>query len=119
MIALLTDPWFEAEFYGQVTSKGLRRQGARIEGAQGLFLWCPCRFGASAGAHGLIVPFANPRNAPQVPPDHGPHRPGNPQGPRPRWRMSGTSLRDLTLAPSIAVSQPECWHGFIRNGAVS
>lgn len=120
MKASLTDPWFEAEFYGKVTDTVLVRQGANIEGAQGLWLWCPCAYGNNARAHGLIVPFANPRNAPPVPASHGPHSARNPNGPRPRWHMVGTSLTDLTLSPSIAVGHdPECWHGFIRNGVVT
>lgn len=131
----LTDRWFEAEFYGQVfkdrpctdphcavvspqphTHSGWIRQGARIEGAQGLFLWCPCGYGTDK-CHGLIVPFANPRNAPPLPPNHGPiSRDGKA---RPRWQMTGTSLADLSTQPSIAVGEaPECWHGYITNGDV-
>jgi len=116
---LLTDPWFEAEFYGEVADQGqsYRRHGSRIDGAQGLFLWCPCHYGDARRGHGLIIPFANPRNAPEVPPEHGPHS-ARGDAKRPRWRMSGTGLSDLTLAPSVAVGKPECWHGFIQNGVV-
>jgi hypothetical protein len=130
----LTDPWFEAEFYGNVLP-GIRpggeggeftMQGPQIEGAQGLFLWCPCGFGDpryrtpdGGKPHGLIVPFANPRNAPPVPPDHGPKSATTPDGPRPRWQMSGAGLADLTLSPSVAVGHdPQCWHGWIQNGEV-
>lgn len=130
----LTDTWFEAEFYGGVFENrlctdadccitaqphhhsGYRRQGTEIERAQGLFLWCPCRYGTD-DCHGLLVPFANPRNAPALPNDHGPVAR---DGRHPRWTMTGTGLHDLTLTPSIAVGgSPECWHGYITNGAVT
>lgn len=134
MAKRLTDPWFEAEFFGQIRADGRawRRQGAAIEGAQGLFLWCPCGYGAldadgqerypldlslnKGRPHGLLVPFSNPRNAPPVPPDYGPvaH-----DGSHPRWTMTGTGLHDLSLTPSIAVGEPECWHGYITKGEVT
>ncbi len=118
MIARLTDPWFEAEFYSHATGTSHRRQGLSIEGAQGLFLFCPCRYGQTEHAHCLIIPFANPRNAPPVPADHGPtSRDGSY---RPRWTMTGTGLGDLTLTPSVDVgSLPACWHGFITAGVVT
>jgi hypothetical protein len=106
----LTDPWFEAEFYGNVTGGSFCCQGASIEGAQGIFLFCPCR-----GGHALIIPFANPRNAPPVPPEHGPSDRGGTH--RPRWQMTGTGLADLTLSPSVDVGD-SCWHGFITGGEV-
>jgi hypothetical protein len=62
-----------------------------------------------------MIPFANPRNAPAVPADHGPQSKLNPDGPRPRWIMSGTSLEDLTLTPSIDTG---CWHEYITLGEV-
>lgn len=112
----LTDPWFEAEFYGKVSATGFTRQGSSIDGAQGLFMWCPCGYGTDK-CHGLIVPFANPRNAPLLPPDHGPtSRDGSHH---PRWAMSGTELHDLTLSPSVDVGEPSCWHGHITNGEVT
>ncbi len=129
----LDDPWFGAEFYGQIEpgapdgSKGgsFTMQADRMEGAQGLALWCPCgfndpRFRTPDGGrpHWLLVPFLNPRNAPPCPPDHGPHRTGDKNAPRPRWSVSGNYLHDLTITPSIAVGSPECWHGFITNGAI-
>lgn len=111
----LADPWFEAEFYGDATATGHRRRPS-IDGAQGLFLWCPCGL-AGKPVHGLLVPFANPRNAPPAPPDHGPvSRDGKRN---PRWTMSGTGLDDLSLTPSIDVGDDHCWHGFITNGEVT
>lgn len=130
----LTDPWFEAEFIGRVdpATGSHARQGGQIDGAQGLFLYAPCHYGETAGAHGLIVLFANPQGAAVVP--AGDHYP------TPRWTMSGAGLDDLSLSPSIdcTVDPPEhaearramgllpgecapgrrCWHGFITNGEV-
>lgn len=37
-----------------------------------------------------------------------------------RWAVSGSSLADLTLSPSINLTGPGCgWHGWIRNGEVT
>lgn len=127
----LNDRWFEAEFVGAISDQGSFRRLPSIEGAQAVFLWCPCAFGNDARAHGLIVPFANPRNAPSVPAAF---------QPAPRWQMTGTGLDDLTLSPSIDCTRenPEhtaarlavglkpgecspghmCWHGWIQNGEV-
>jgi hypothetical protein len=133
MRARLADPWFEAEFYGHVSATGLRRQGGNIDGAQGLFLWCPCGYQVldadgkekypldlslkKGRPHGVMIPFANPRNALACPADHGPV---DRAGGHPRWTMTGTGLDDLTLTPSVAVGgAPECWHGFITNGEVT
>ena len=128
----LTDPWFEAEFIGNIGPDGsFRRQGANIDGAQGIFLYSPCAFGEEGGVHAVVVPFANPRNAPPVPANFEPAT---------RWAVTGTGLDDLSLYPSIdcTVERPEhmeanrraglgpgecspgrrCWHGFITNGEV-
>lgn len=119
MIARLDDPWFEAEFYGNANERGgYTRQGARIEGAQGVFLWCPCAYGHDERAHGLIIPFANPRNASQLPPNHGPHTRNDPNH-RVRWNMGGSGLGNLTITPSVDVGTPSCWHGFITNGEIT
>ncbi len=93
-----------------------------IKGADGLLFWCPCGYGKpefpidGARPHGVVVSFANPIDAPPVPPDAGSmNREGKPS----RWVVSGTGLHDLTLSPSIAVgANPECWHGWIQNGKV-
>ena len=119
----LTDPWFEAEFYGEATVLSHRLQGNKIEGAQGLFLWCPCGYGKKefpvegARPHGVMIPFANPRNAPELPECHGPTSKDGKH--RPRWTMTGTGLEDLTITPSVDVGNNSCWHGFIKNGEVS
>lgn len=129
----LTDPWFDARFYGQVSPTGCcLLPDDTIVGAQGLRLWCPCGYGAldEAGQemypldlslnkgrpHAIIVPFANPVGAPLPPVDHGPvSRDGSHH---PRWTAAGARLDDLTITPSIAVGPPDCWHGDITNGEV-
>lgn len=118
MIARLTDPWFEAEFGGKGTERGsFTRQGGVIDGAQLLFLWCPCAFGKDSRAHGLIVPFANPRNASIVQANFG--ITGRDGKTKTRWNIArGTGLSDLTLTPSIDVGEPSCWHGYIVSGEV-
>lgn len=136
--APLTDPWFEAEFYGEADDKGFRiahEDGSPMTfaEAQGLFLWCPCGYGEldkegkerypldlslnCGRPHGILIPFANPPSGVQLPPEHGPKsRDGSTH---PRWTVSGSGLHDLTITPSIAVgSDPECWHGWITNGEV-
>ncbi len=139
MIARLLNAWFEAGFYGEVTVPDTWREthedgsAMTFAEAQGLFLWCLCGFGLLGKdgkerypldlslnlgrPHGLIIPFANPPSGVQLPPDHGPvSRDG---ATHPRWIVSGSSLADLTITPSIAVGKdPECWHGFITNGEV-
>lgn len=128
----LTDPWFEAEFIGDITETStFRRLGGHIQGAQGVFFYGPCGYGREDGTHAIVVAFANPRNAAAVPPGF---------KPLPRWTITGSSLDDLTLTTSIdcTVEKPEdvaahraaglnagecapgrmCWHGFITNGEV-
>lgn len=119
----LTDLWFDAQFLGEMTVTGHKYIDG-IDGAQGIFFWCPCGFGKpefpldGGRPHGVIVPFRNPRNAPQLAPDVGPHSRNNPDA-HPRWTVSGTGLADLTLSPSIDVGAPgSCWHGFITDGQV-
>lgn len=37
-----------------------------------------------------------------------------------RWSVSGTSLADMTLSPSINLTGPGCgWHGFVTGGEVT
>lgn len=129
----LSEPYFDAEFIGRIDENGsFWRQGASIEGAQGILLVSPCGYPVREGTHSVIVPFANPRNAPAVPANF---------LPVPRWQMSGTGLDDLTISPSVdcTVERPEhvtshramgigagecspgrrCWHGWITNGEVT
>lgn len=120
----LTDPWFDAKFIGGYSADGKsHHELPSIEGAQGVFFWCPCGYGKpefpidGGRPHGVEVLFANPRNAPPPPPDAGPHSKSDPSV-HPRWTMSGSSLDDLTCAPSVDVGNPSCWHGYITNGEV-
>jgi len=80
-----------------------------VDGANAVLFDCPC------GQHVNLIAFEPTINAPLSP--SGLSSNGG------RWkRESGTTLGDLTLAPSIAVkSAPgvECWHGYIRNGEVT
>jgi hypothetical protein len=124
----------DAHFLGQCTERGFTRQDS-IEGAQGVMFQCPsCGAGKEQGeedgrrfirgAHYIRVCFSNPRGA-SVAPDAV-------AGGKPRWELvSGTSLNDLTLSPSINCDIPwrddagvehasSCkFHGYVRNGDAS
>jgi hypothetical protein len=138
--ARLTDPWFEAEFYGEVAHDDSWRiahedgSPMTFNEAQGLFIWCPCGYGVldadgnerypldlslnRGRPHGVLIPFANPPSGIPLPPEHGPV--SNNDSSHPRWTVSGTSLHDLTITPSVVVGKnPGCWHGFIRNGDIT
>ena len=107
----LDDPHFEAQFIAQTEGNNFRTLDS-IDGAQGLLMYCPCGEG-----HHCQIPFANPRNAPQLTPNFGPvSRDGKTHF---RWTMTGTGLSDLTLTPSVDIGKDKsCWHGFITNGEV-
>lgn len=115
----------------------LSRQDS-VEGMQGVMFQCPsCGAGLERGeedgrrfirgAHYIRAFFANPQGAPVAPHDADLRTDGNPN---PRWTMSGTSIDDLTLTPSIncdipwkdkdGVEHPSgCkFHGFVTNGDV-
>jgi hypothetical protein len=125
----LTDPWFDATFFGfvakneqgQYTSRHVHedRRPVTFAEAQGVQFWCPCGFGKPAfpidggRPHLVMVPF----NGRGLPDDFGPHSRTNAND-HPRWNVSGSSLDDLTTTPSVAVGDPECWHGFIANGEI-
>lgn len=87
--------------------------------AQGLFLLCPVCFtknNGPVGTHGIDVTFRDRGAA-----DHqGSH---NRAGVPSRWAVSGDSFENLTLQPSIDISEPDgsgCgWHGHITNGEVT
>lgn len=76
-MARLDDPWFEATFYGDVSAEAFHFLDS-IEGAQGVWLWCPGGYGKpeypllGPRPHALMIPFQNPRNAPLCPSTHGP-----------------------------------------------
>jgi hypothetical protein len=118
MIARLDDPWFDAEFVAESTANGSRSIDA-LDGADGVFFWCPCGYGKpeypidGARPHGVLASFANPRGCAAAPADGGSQsRHGGPS----RWTMNGTGLADLTLSPSIDVI---CWHGFVTKGIIT
>jgi Family of unknown function (DUF6527) len=121
MIARLDDPWFEARFTADTTPAGGHRMIDTLEGADGLWFWCPCGYGKpeypidGARPHGVMVSFANPIGARPAP--HGAGSQGRSGGDT-RWLVSGTGLSDLTLKPSVDVGEPSCWHGYIENGEV-
>ena len=72
--------------------------------AQGVLFLCPlcrARLGTDVGCHSVLVWFDVPGLDPAW-------------EPTPRWKVSGTSLDDLTLDPSVNV--PGDWHGWVRDG---
>lgn len=131
----------DAYFLNQVTLIGRHRMAEdSIHGAQGVKFQCPlCASGRDVkqdaeregrrfvvGAHSILVLFSNPRGAEPAPAECGMP---NGQGGYDRWRVvSGESLGDLTLAPSINCDIPwkdpqgaahpsSCkFHGHVTNG---
>ena len=96
----------EAEFVA-TTEQGYQRVETFAE-AQGVAHLCPKCFaenGGDVGTHWCISWFAG-RNTPST------------AVPSPRWQASGSSLEDLTLAPSIQIVGGCNWHGYIQNGAI-
>ena len=100
----------EAELFAHVPN-GVRYVDTLAE-AQGVMFLCPKCYqtnGGDIGTHMVMVFFADRG----VPADAKP-------GPG-RWQVSGTSIDDLTLSPSINLDcGPEprgcCWHGWVKNG---
>ena len=76
--------------------------------AQGVMFLCPqcfARNGGEVGTHSVICWFRDRGVSAEASPGPG------------RWSVSGNSLDDLTLAPSVHLSGPGCgWHGWVRNG---
>lgn len=120
----------DGEFF-RVSEDGKGRYCSdEINGAQGVLFQCPtCGIGKErgvsddgdgfiVGAHYIAVCFANPVNAPVAPASFDKN---------PRWQMSGTSLDDLTLSPSVNCDiegpnrEPSVckYHGWVQNGDVS
>lgn len=84
-------------------------QVAALADAQGVWFLCPLCFqknGGKAGTH-MVMCWFRDRG---VPNDVTP-------GPA-RWAVSGTSLADLTLSPSIQLLGGCNWHGFVVAGAI-
>lgn len=80
-----------------------------FEAAQGLLFLCPACFeknGGEKGTHTLLIWFEG-RDVPDA------------WRPPPRWQLvSGNSLDNLTVRPSIFVKTGCGWHGFITNGSI-
>lgn len=79
--------------------------------AQGIMFLCPACFQRNegpVGTHEILIWFADRGVAP-----------GHVSCPR-RWHVSGTGFEDLTLSPSIDLSNAQgqgCqWHGWVRDG---
>lgn len=118
----------DARFLGSVSGRSAMMQDS-VAGAQAVMFQCPlCLQGKPpgqpdgvgfAGAHYVRVCFANPQGAPVAPEEYDDN---------PRWTMTGTSLDDLTLKPSVNLDVPwkdaqgvehpsSCkWHGWVTNG---
>lgn len=127
----------DAFFVFNVTKARLARSlSESVEGMQGIQFQCPtCSEGLERGeedgrrfvrgSHYVLVLFSNPRGVEAAPADAH-HRNDGTQSPR--WEVSGSSLDDLTLKPSINCDIPwkddkgvehpsSCkWHGFVTAG---
>lgn len=127
----------DAQFLNDVTTASYTRSDDdQVIGAQGILFQCPsCAAGKDVvadderagrryvvGAHYIEVLFSNPVGASLAPADAGPV--GADHTSHPRWTMSGSSLDDLTITPSINCDIPGkngepsvCkFHGFVKNG---
>lgn len=82
--------------------------------AHGIRFICPKSFathGGKVGAHSVQVYFAGS----PVPAHIG----VNQKGDTVRWNVSGTSIDDLSLSPSIQEQDSICgWHGFVGSSGV-
>lgn len=103
----LSDPTFEAKFVKNVNGLSFKLSDS-IDNAQGLWMYCPCNQG-----HHILIPFADKG----LPVEFGPV--ARDDKTHPRWQVSGTSLDNLSLIPSVDVGTKSCWHGFITNGEVN
>lgn len=84
------------------------KKSDKLDGAQGVTFECPCEKCIAgrvneSGATTVTIYFANPVNAQPFIGERG-------------WQMSGTSLDDLTLSPSILLRGTCDWHGWVTNG---
>lgn len=83
-----------------------------LEQAQGIWFLCPTCFaknGGRIGTHSIQVGF------------HGrglldDQSSQNKEGKPSRWNVSGTSLEDLSLSPSVDCV---CWHGHVTKGSIT
>jgi hypothetical protein len=83
----------------------------RLADAQGLDMFCPKCWAANGnsavGTHHVRVWFRD-----RGVPDQEVPKPG-------RWQVSGLSIVDLTLSPSIRLTSGCGWHGFVTVGQVT
>lgn len=83
--------------------------------AHGIMFLCPVCFKANGGpvrTHSVLTSFAGR----DVPDDRGSH---NKEGKPSRWNIvGGTGLSDLSLTPSIALTDGCMWHGYIGSNGV-
>lgn len=99
-----------------------------VDGMQGVLFQCPsCGIGRPHGCEGerhyivgdhyILVFFSNPKNATPAPESA---RRRNDGTPNPLWTMSGSTLDDLTLSPSIDCTRGGgcTFHGFVSSGNV-
>lgn len=95
------EPWLIR--YARRDGREIMQHVESLADAQGLVFLCPlCR---ETNGHSIGVWFR----------DRGVPDEATPKG---RWGVSGTSLDDLTLAPSIHITTGCGWHGFIRAGQI-
>lgn len=101
----LLDP----DFVKASADNSMWRVGSVVE-AQGIMFQCPVCFvknSGPVGTHYVLVWFAD-RNVPED------------RTPKPRWKVTGSGVDDLTLTPSIHLTGEGCgWHGWIQNGEAS
>lgn len=84
---------------------------ASLAAAHAVRFLCPACYAKNngpVGTHGVMVTFHD-----RGVPDHLGSR--SRQGGPSRWRVSGDSVENLTLTPSIDC---ECWHGHVTNGEI-
>ena len=108
----------EATFIGEyavVEGRQQWRELPTVEGAQGIMFYCP-----KCQNHMVLVPFANPRNAPVIPQEAF-------ERIKFRWTFSGETLETVSITPSVDLSK-DCsphgdgqfgscdWHGWVTNG---
>lgn len=99
----------EAELVTHAGNGAIGREASR-EAADGLMFLCPLCFtknGGARGTHRVLCWFVG-----RVPGDLKP-------GPG-RWTLTGTSIADFSLTPSVdlSITKSGCqWHGFVTNGS--
>ena len=86
-------------------------RGPNIVDAQGIVFLCPSCYrkngNSDVGVHSVLIWFADlgvPEEA----------------FPKPRWNVTGTSMADISITPSINLATDEQskdeWHGWVTNG---